>query len=115
MMPKETEGWQIATDVDGNVYMVPKTTITRPVAPGTRATAGSVPGTDDSKIPPGAHPIGHKGETAIEKDAVKASAAARDAYAVLQTAEQGAKSQNPRAHLALVYAAVRSMVQALEE
>jgi len=55
--------------------------------------------------------MGHKGETAIEKDAVKASATARDAYSVLQTAEQGAKSQNPRAHLALVYAAVRSMVQ----
>jgi len=109
LIPKETEGWQIATDADGNVYMVPKTTVTKPVPPGTRATAGSVPGAGD--VPPGAHALGHKGETGIEKDAVKASATARDAYSVLQTAEQGAKSQNPRAHLALVYAAVRSMVQ----
>jgi hypothetical protein len=118
MTPKETEGWQVTTDGDGNVIMVPKTTVTRPVGPGARATAGAPQAAPSSGgaapqnpgVPAGGRVIGHK-DTPLDRDAVKASATARDAYAVLQSAEQAAVSKNPRAHLALVFDAVRAMVQ----
>ena len=116
LMPKETEGWQVTTDADGNVLMVPKTTVTKPAGPGAHATSGGAPpgpGTAGPNAPAGSKVIGHK-DSAIQRDAVVASKAARDAYSLKDDVEKNAdaaKKGNPRASLALVFAAVRMMVQ----
>jgi hypothetical protein len=100
MTPKETEGFAITQDEDGNVIMVPKTTITKPAGPGAVPSAG---GTQGSTI------IGHK-DTGIQRDAVKSSQQARDAYTNYQDAVRNSQSNNPRTNVALIASAVRSMV-----
>jgi hypothetical protein len=125
-MPKVTEGWQVSQLDDGTITMIPKTTVTTPQIPGVgggarpHASAGGsagtpgAPGTPNTTpggtpLPPGSRIIGNK-STEIQRDAVKASAQARDAYVNYQESVKDAAAHNPRSHLALIFHAVRSMV-----
>jgi hypothetical protein len=111
LMPKVTEGWQQSQDEDGNIYLVPKTTVTRIGGEGSHASAGgATPGAGN--VPSGSRVIGKK-VGGDQKNADLASKEASQAYSVLNTAEEDykrAQAGNPKASLALVFGAVRSMV-----
>lgn len=103
---RESEGFAITTDEDGNVIMVPKTTVTRPAGTGAAPSSGGTPvpgGQDGSRV------IGHR-DTAIQKDAVKSSQQARDAYTNYLDAVNNARTNNPRTNVALVIAAAKSTI-----
>lgn len=103
---KETQGFQITQDDDGNVIMVPKTTVTRPAPLGGGPSSG---GTPVSSGPAGGRIIGHH-DTSIQKDAVKASQQARDAYTNYQDSVKNSQTNNPRTNIALVIAAAKSTI-----
>lgn len=103
LMPKEVQGWKVVKDDEtGEITLVPETTVSKPVPPGQTPPAQRGP-----------HVIGHT-TTTQQKDAIKASAAARDVYGTYQTALKEADDvkirKNPKASLGLVFNAVRSMV-----
>lgn len=124
LTPKEMKGYAITTDADGNVIAVPETKVTTPIVPGASGVATPSSGTPSSvsSAPKASSPsqsigggriIGQK-ETAVQKDAVKAAGDARQASTLVKDVDanaEAAKRGNPRASLALVFSAVRVMVQ----